>query len=197
MGKTMFEPPSPIEEVQIAVSFPGLDSIDLGTFIPPDSLSIKQLASSSFDALIVSGLSVDKEQEIASYCEKIGTLFIIFGSPSNDKQAIKDAISNITGKLYSHEMPNNFDLADLRNLKRHSEQIYAFNDSRKTLDFLALENTGEVTGAIYLSHGRAIKNDCKDICNELLTHILRNGTLCFSSYAPAYTECTILVGINQ
>jgi hypothetical protein len=191
----MFEPSIPTEEVRIAVSLPIINSIDYGTFISLDALSKEQLTNSTFDALMVSGLSPNRKRYLSAVCKELGTLFIAFDNPSNDMLAINNAVSNLIGKLVTNEVPNNIDLADIKNLMQCSELLYAFNDSRIALDFLATQKAGETTGAIYFSHGRTDMKKCEEICNELLSHISQHGNLCFSVFEPGDSECTILLGI--
>ncbi|TOB46381.1 hypothetical protein CGK04_24500, partial [Vibrio parahaemolyticus] len=65
---------------------------------------------------MVSGLSPNRKRYLSAVCKELGTLFIAFDNPSNDMLAINDAVSNLIGKLVTNELPNNIDLADIKNL---------------------------------------------------------------------------------
>ncbi|MCL1046862.1 hypothetical protein L2737_16260 [Shewanella electrodiphila] len=175
---------------------PKLDSAKHGQFIPLNSLCDNILSSPSFDALLVSGLLPEDNKKLFELCKKIGTEFIVFEHPSNDVAIISDVVANIAGKLYSHEMPNNIDFADIRDLNQRSDVLFAFNSKQSALDFLVVQALGEVIGGIHLAHGQTELSEFEATNKELLSYISEHGFFCSSFYRDACSESTILLGIK-
>lgn len=194
----MFEPLAEyMDELQLALSLPELDSVSNGVCIPLDGIVNSPLLDSSLDALFVSGLTLEQSRELALVCEEIGLELVVFENPSNDATAIKDAVLNITNKLFSDEMPNNIDVADIKNLNQSSDYLFAFNNKYSALNFMQAQGLGVVIGGVYLAHGKTDLNEYEAINKDLSQYISENGFLCSSFHSSGYSECTILLGIKR
>ncbi|NOH85482.1 hypothetical protein F0249_16935 [Vibrio sp. 03-59-1] len=194
----MFEPIAvEMDELQLAVSLPELDSVAHGILIPLENIAKSPLLISSLDALFISGLFPEQSRELTLACEAIGLEFITFENPSNDSDAIKDVVLNITDKLFSKEMPNNVDIADIRNLKQSADYLFAFNSKCSAIDFMEAQGLGIVIGGIYLAHGHTDLEAYEAINKELSYHISEFGFLCSSFHSSGRSECSILLGIKR
>lgn len=186
-----------IDELQLAISLPELDSVSNGVLIPLNRLVDSPLLDPSLDALFVSGLFPEQSRNLIATCESKGLELVVFENPSNDLTAIKDVVLNITDKLYSNEMPNNIDLADIRNLNRSSDYLFAFNSKRAALNFMDAQEFGVVIGSLYLAHGGTELDEYEAVNKELSHYISRHGFLCSSLHSSGSSECTILLGIKR
>ncbi|UUM32327.1 hypothetical protein [Vibrio japonicus] len=184
------------DELKLGISAPEPDFQALDYFVPLVELSDALIVERSFDILFVSGASEKQTQSIAESCEKVGTVVVFIENPSNDRQAIGDVINNLSGKLLSKEMPNNLDVADVRNIDRDSDVLFAFNRKQTALDFLESAGFGEVVSGIYLSHNGADLSEYESTSKQLLSHISDGGYLCSSFYSSGRSEVTILLGIR-
>ncbi|WP_182020300.1 hypothetical protein [Vibrio diabolicus] len=194
----MFEPIAvDMDELQLAVSLPDLDSVSNAVFVPLEGIVDSPILDSSLDALFVSGLFPEQSRELAAVCEAKRLELVVFENPSNDKAAIKDVVLNITDKLFSDEMPNNIDIADIRNLNQSSDYLFAFNSKCSALDFMETQGLGVVIGGVYLAHGNTDLDEYKAVNKELSHYISEYGFLCSSIHSPGYSECTILFGIKR
>lgn len=68
------------DKLCLAISLPKLDYTRHGHFIPLNDLSEESLSSSSFDALLVSGLLPEGNQKLFDLCNKKGAEFIVFNT---------------------------------------------------------------------------------------------------------------------
>ncbi|MEZ9070295.1 hypothetical protein AB4086_02530 [Vibrio splendidus] len=194
----MFEPIEfEMEPLQLVVSLPGLDSVSNGRFIPLDSLSVSSLSGTVFDGLFASGLSPEQSQELAQFCEDQNTEFFIFENPSNSLAVIRDVVINLVDKLFSDEMLNNIDFADIRTLNQYSDYLFAFNNKRSALDFMDSQQLGVITGGIHLAHGHTNSSEYETTNKELLKYISNNGFLYASYHSFGRSECTVLVGVRK
>ncbi|MEZ9133995.1 hypothetical protein AB4113_19910, partial [Vibrio breoganii] len=125
----MFEPiESEIDELQLAISLPELDSVVNGTLLSFDALTASSLSDSIFDALFVSGTFAEQSKELSQVCVDKRIELVVLENPTNDLTVIHDVVINLVDKLFSDEMPNNIDLADLRLLNQYSDHLLAFNN---------------------------------------------------------------------
>ena len=194
----MFEPAEiDMDELQLAISLPKLDSVSNGSFIPHENIESSPLLNSKFDAFFVSGLFPEQTTTLSQLCENYSLEMVVFESPSNDLAVIHDVVLNIADKLFSDEMPNNIDIADIRNLNQSSEYLFAFNSKNFALDFMEAQELGVVIGGIYLAHGSADLNEYETTNKKLMAHISENGFLCSSFHFPGRSECTILLGVKR
>ncbi|MDN3698344.1 hypothetical protein QWY97_13455 [Vibrio cortegadensis] len=193
----MFEPIEiDMDELQLAISLPELDSVQNGTFIPLEDILGSSLQDSNFDALFVSGLFPEQSEKLVQVCAGQGLELVNFENPSNDLAAIHDVVLNLSGKLFSDEMPNNIDIADIRNLNQSSDFLFAFNRKSSALDFMAAQELGVIVGGVYLAHGRTELDEYEAVNKELTNHIYEYGFLCSSFYGLGRSECTILLGVK-
>ncbi|MDN3699260.1 hypothetical protein QWY97_18240 [Vibrio cortegadensis] len=193
----MFEPIEiDMDELQLAISLPDLDSVPNGTFIPLEDILGSSLQVSNFDALFVSGLCPEQSEKLVQVCAGKGLELVNFENPSNDLAAIHDVVQNLTGKLFSDEMPNNIDIADIRNLNQSSDFLFAFNRKSSALDFMAAQEFGVIVGGVYLAHAGTELDEYEAVNKELTNHISEYGFLCSSFYGLGRSECTILLGVK-
>ena len=194
----MFEPLETEEdELKIAVSLPELDAVSHSCFISLDNLNKSSLQRSDFDALFVSGILPDQSRNLSELCMEIGVELVIFENPLNNLAAIHDVVINITDKLFSSEMPNNIDLADIRNINQSSDYMFAFNDKQLALDFMKDQGLGDVIGGVYLAHGYTELEEYEATNKELLNYFSDDGFLCSSFHSSGRSKCTILLGIKK
>ncbi len=194
----MFEPISvDMDVLQLAISLPEMDSVSNGMFVPLDSIVNSPILNSDLDALFVSGLLPAQSRELIAVCEEKSLELVVFENPFDDTVAIKDVVLNITDKLFSHEMPKNIDIADIRNLNQSSDYLYAFNRKCSALDFMEAQELGTIVGGVYLAHGNTSLDEYEAVNKELSHYISENGFLCSSIYSTGSSECTILLGIKR
>ncbi|MDK9739878.1 hypothetical protein KI655_21515 [Vibrio sp. D404a] len=166
-----------------------------------DNLSESDLSEATFnnkqlDALLVSALDEEQSECLISLCEKSNTSLLCFENPSNDAAAVARVIDNLMGKLQSHEMPNNIDVADLRNLSESGDLLFGFDNHSAALDFLDAQNLGKVVGGVYLAHGTVELSQYEQATNELLTRFPDSGYLCSSFYGAGLGQCTIVLSVK-
>lgn len=186
-----------MDELQLAISLPKLDSVSNGSFIPHENIESSPLLNSNFDALFVSGLFPEQSIALSQLCENYRLEMVVVENPSNDSAAIHDVVLNLADKLFSDEMPNNIDIADIRNLNQSSEYLFAFNNKSLALDFMEAQEVGIVIGGIYLAHGNTDLNEYEITNKNLIGHISENGFLCSSFHSSGRSECTILLGVKR
>ncbi|WP_228013010.1 hypothetical protein [Vibrio sp. OPT18] len=197
-GKGMFEPRSVgMDELKLAVSLPGLDFVSNGIYIPPDDIVGSPLLTSSLDALFVSGLIPEKNRELAGACVAIDLELFVFENPSNDSIAIRDVVLNITDKLFSDEMPDNLDIADIRELNQSSDYLLAFNNKYSALDFMETQGLGTLVGGVYLAHCNTDLDEYETVNKQLSCYMSDYGFLCSSFHSSGHSDCTILLCINS
>ncbi len=185
------------DELKLGISAPDYDLQEVEYFVPLAELSDALIEERSFDLLFVSGATAIQIQSVIEMCEKVGTVVVLIENPSNDTQAIRDVISNLSGKLLSDEMPNNLDVADVRNINRDSDLLLAFNSKQTAIDFLESGRLGQALCGIYLAHGGADLSEYESTSNQLLSYISEYGYLCSSFYSRGRSEVTILLGIRK
>ncbi|MEZ9701954.1 hypothetical protein AB4455_24195 [Vibrio sp. 10N.261.46.E12] len=194
----MFEPIEiDMDELQLAISLPELDSVPNGVFIPLEDILDFSSQDSNFDALFVSGLYPEQSKTLIQACAGKALELVNFENPSNDLAAIHDVVLNLVGKLFSDEMPNNIDIADIRNLNQSSDFLFAFNRKSSALDFMAAQALGVIVGGVYLAHGGTELDEYEAVNKELTNHISEYGFLCSSFYGLGRSECTILLGVKS
>ncbi|MEJ2764834.1 hypothetical protein VV869_12830 [Photobacterium sp. MCCC 1A19761] len=193
----MFEPLSAdMGELKLGIAAPEAGSVDQKYFIPLSQLSEILILDSSFDLLLVSGASPQQAQVVAESCEKSGTVVAFVESPFHDTTAIWDVMANISGKLFSTEMPNNIDVADVRNLVQDSDVLFAFNRINAAIDYLENRASGEVVGGIYLAHRHTNLAEYESTNQQLLSYVSEYGYLSSSFYSGGRSDSTILLGIR-
>lgn len=193
----MFEPIEiDMDELQLAISLPALDFVPNGTFIPLEDILSSSLQDSNFDALFVSGLLPEQSEKLVQECADKGLELVNFENPSNDLAAIHDVVLNLAGKLFSDEMPNNIDIADIRNFNQSSDFLFAFNRKSSALDFMKVQDLGVIVGGVYLAHGGTELDEYEAVNKELTNQISEYGFLCSSFYGLGRSECTILLGVK-
>lgn len=197
----MFELIEEVDEVQLAISLPGLESVSSGKFIPFDRLVGDALQESYFDALFTGGFSKDygeeKSRELLRICAEKRIELVVFENPANDLAVIQDVVLNIADKLFSNEHPNNLGIADIRNLNLYSDHLYAFNSKQSALDFLQTLGLVNVVGGVFLAHENTSLSEYEATGNELLRYFNEEGFLCSSIHSSGRGECTILLGIEK
>ncbi|UXI03896.1 hypothetical protein [Photobacterium sp. TY1-4] len=193
----MFEPLiADRDELKLGISAPEAGSVDQEYFIPLSQLSKALILDSSFDLLLVSGASPQQAQIVTASCEKSATVVAFVESPSADMTAIWDVMVNLSGKLFSNEMPDNIDVADVRNLVQDSDVLFAFNCKNTAIDYLADQDSGEVVGGIYLAHRHTDLAEYESTNQQLLRYISAYGYLSSSVYRRGRADSTILLGIR-
>ena len=194
----MFEPVEfTVDELQLAISLSGIDSVVNGHFIALEELTELTLSDFSFDALFVSGVSPEQGSELSQICLSNHIDLVVFDNPANNSAAIRDVVVNLADKLFSKEMPNNVDLADILNLNQSSDYLFAFNNKASALDYMGSQQLGVVVGGIYLAHGKTDLREYEVTNKELLLYFSEQAALCSSFHSTGLSECTILLGIKS
>ncbi|MDH5979516.1 hypothetical protein BCU26_011535 [Vibrio splendidus] len=194
----MFEPiESEIDELQLAISLPELDSVVNGTLLPFEALTASSLSDSIFDALFVSGTFAEQSKELSQVCVDKRIELVVLENPTNDLTVIHDVVINLVDKLFSDEMPNNIDLADLRLLNQYSDHLLAFNHKCAAINYMSTQKLGVVMGGVYLAHGQTDLDEYENTNQDLIHHIPETGFLCSSYHSLGRSECTILIGIKR
>ncbi|MBD0786280.1 hypothetical protein HUO09_07975 [Vibrio sp. Y2-5] len=194
----MFEPTESVaDELHIAISLPNTVALENGYSIATNDLTESILSDIPFDALFVSGLSPKQSSELSKICLLHHVEFVVFDNPNNDSTAIRDVVINLTNKLLSKEMPNNLDLADIRNLNQSSDYLFAFNSEDAAFNFMRYQQLGVVVGGIYLAHGDVGLGEYESTNNALLRYFSEKAILCSSFLSVGLSDCTILLGIKS
>lgn len=193
----MFEPEFDlfeIDELKIAVSLPNIDSITLGELVPFSEITTSGALNTSLDALFVSGLEFEQLEHLSKRCEQSKIELTFFENPTSDALAIQNVVLNLVDKLYSNQMPNNIDVADIRNLNNSSDFLFAFDSKYKALDFLQSQNVGTVIGGVYLAQDM---DEYEKTGSELGSYVSEYGYLCVSLHTQRRSESTIMLGIKR
>ncbi|WP_225311886.1 hypothetical protein [Vibrio diabolicus] len=151
----------------------------------------------NFDALFVSSLFPDQNRELSQICAEKRVELVVFENRSDDMVAVHDVVLNLADKLFSDEMPNNIDIADIRNINQSSNYLFAFNSKHSALEFMETQDLGIVIGGVYLAHGNTELSEYEVTNRELLNHFSDSGFLCSSFHTLGRSECTILLGIKK
>ncbi|MEF1230250.1 hypothetical protein QTO02_22680, partial [Vibrio fortis] len=113
----MFEPVEiELDALKIAAYAPINQFSESVNYLSESELSEPKLRSVKLDALLVSSNVLNQTKQLITLCRQSDTLLLVFDNPSNDMSAVSRVIENLMAKLLSHEMPNNLDIVDLRNL---------------------------------------------------------------------------------
>ncbi|WP_117234828.1 hypothetical protein [Vibrio maerlii] len=194
----MFEPTDEnVDELKLAISLPDLHTTDFGHLISLDDLPSTKFSELDYDAWFLSGIGSKYIRNLTNVCETQGIELVVFDSPYHDTTAIHDVVVNLANKLFSKEMPNNIDIADIRNLNQSSDHLLAFNSKREALCFLKEQELGEVIGGVYLAHGGTDLEEYEKSNKALQNHISDYGFLCSSFLSTGIAECTILLGVRS
>ncbi|CAH0525669.1 hypothetical protein [Vibrio hippocampi] len=185
------------DELQLAISLPDLISVESGQLISPSQLTETTLSTCSYDALFVSGLLPEQRDELSHLCAAKHIELVVFDNPSNNAAAIQDVVVNLSDKLFSDEMPNNVDLADIRNLNQSSDYLFAFSNKTAAVDFMETQSIGVVVGGIYLAHAQTDLSEYEATNKALLHHFSEYAFLCSSFHSAGRSECTILLGVKE
>ena len=194
----MFEPiEMELDEPQIAAYAPSNEFSEGVNHLSESELSESILRSKKLDALLVSSNSLNQTKQLNTLCQHSDTLLLVFDSPSNDMSAVARVIENLMAKLLSHEMPNNLDVVDLRNLLESSDFLFAFDNHSAACDFLDAQNLGKVIGGVHLAHKVIELSQYENATNLLLDRFPDTAYLCASIYSDGVGESTTVIGIKS
>ena len=194
----MFEPIEiELDELKIAAYVPINQFSEGVNYLSESELSEPKLRRKKLDALLVSSNVLDQTKQLITSCQHSDTLLLVFDNPSNDMSAVSRVIENLMAKLLSHEMPNNLDIADLRNLSESSDFLFAFDNHSAACDFLDAQNLGKVVGGVHLAHKVTELSHYENATNQLLDRFPDTAYLCASIYSDGVGESTTVIGIKS
>lgn len=194
----MFEPIEiELDELKIAAYTPTHNCSDGINHLSESDLSEAVLSRKKLDALLVSSSGINQSQQMIGLCQLSDTLLLVFDNPSNDMSAVYRVIDNLIGKLQSHEMPNNLDIVDLRNLSEGSDFLFAFDNHSAVCDFLDAQNLGKVVGGVHLAHKVTELSQYENATDQLLDRFPNTAYLCSSIYSDGIGDSTTVIGIKS
>lgn len=194
----MFEPAFDMEDelpkVAILASFLEDDSNPL--FLPLHAFNPDVLVTNKLDLLFVHGASIEEREHLTAICDQHCCVTAFIDNPSNDVLVIEQVMRNLKGKLDSAEMPNNIDIADIREIANSADYLLAFNSKLALTAFLSSDTLGSLVGAVYLAHGGESLKEYK-MMNSTLSHSLTDYAYFTSSFLyEGQGECTALVAVK-
>lgn len=106
-------------------------------------------------------------------------------------------LHNVKGKLDGHEMPDNVDVADIRNLYESSTTLFGFDSLQSVQAFLSSKPKLSVKGMLYLMHGAITAEQYGEVGGLLTESLSDYATLYFSHFGDGIGECTVLVAVKD
>nr|WP_086938510.1 hypothetical protein [Thaumasiovibrio occultus] len=192
-----------VDELQLAIVCPAMElvsasaSVENGRLLSTTELSAALAAGVYFDGVLTTNAEPEHTQALAQCCEQFDVNLAVFDSPTQDFVAAYDVLVNLADKLFSREIPNNIDFADIRHLSLSCDHLFAFNNKEAALAFLASSHRDKVVGGIYLAHGATGLDEYQATNNALLQHFPDYGYLCASFHSLGRGECTIVLGVKK
>lgn len=194
----MFQPiEMELDEPKIAAYAPSNEFSEGVNHLSESELTEPELNRKKLDALLVSSNSLNQTKQLINLCQHSDTLLLVFDNPSNNMSAVSRVIDNLMAKLLSHEMPNNLDIVDLRNLSDSSDFLFAFDNHSAACDFLDAQSLGKVVGGVHLAHKVTELSQYEDATNQLLDRFPDTAYLCASIYSDGVGESTTVIGIKS
>lgn len=194
----MFEPSFDDDDrANVIISVPETLSEGGEQSIPLEQLSANRIAEIAFDLLLVGAAKPDQAPRILEACCLHQRDVALVGNPANDASVVCNVIRNIKGKLDSNALPNNIDVADIREFVRCSDDLFAFNNHLALFDFLATAQLGDHVAALYLAHRNTDVDSYARITKEIATHLTDSAYFTSSFYYEGLGECTALIGVRR
>ncbi|KXF80769.1 hypothetical protein [Enterovibrio coralii] len=193
----MFEPITEDEEARIGLAGAFIETHNDSLFISGTHLCDAEIESKNLDLLLVNGTEVPNAKQL---CEglRVGRCIVAcIESLDGNADTVRHVISSMKGKLDSKEMPNNVDIADIRTLMDNADNLYAFDDQARLIDFLTFNAIGDATSILYLAHGDVDLEDYgatnKAISNALPPYAYFQSSVFFKGKQ----QCSAIVGVRR
>ncbi len=192
----MFEPIE-IDPVKIIIS--ANQNVDLQSkacFVPLSEFSESRVHVEKADLMLVHGAGTLLGKEIKMWCDDIGCVVALLDNELTETALALRVMSNIKGKLEVHEMPNNIDIADIRNLAEDSNKLIGFDNLEYLSSFLETSATDAIAGIVFLLHGAVTERMYGETGQKIQEYMPENSILYLSAFYKGQGECTALVGIK-
>ncbi|MGI2174569.1 hypothetical protein [Shewanella ulleungensis] len=183
--------------LRVGISAPvkELDEVDI--FIQLHLLSKASIVEARLDLLLVCGASVQQREFLLETTGSIGCIVVFIDNPFNDTSAILNVMLNVKGKLDSNQMPNNIDIADIKNLADQADYLLAFDSFAALQDFFDSAILDRFVGAIHLSHDNT-DLETYEKQNQSIGKFLSSYAYFTSSvYLNGKAQCTVLLGMQS
>lgn len=193
----MFEQPE-VDPVKIIIS--ANQSADLQStsdFVPLSELSESRVHAEKADLALVYGAGTLVGKEIKTWCDDIGCVVALLDNELTETALAMRVMSNIKGKLDAHEMPDNIDIADIRNLAEDSSKLIGFDNPEYLYSFLETSATDEIAGIVFLLHGAVTEHMFQETAEKIREYMPDNSILYFSAFSKGQGKCSALVGIKS
>ena len=194
----MFEPAQELAQVKVglttATKLANAHFVEADFYLPIDNLPKNAILEANFDLLLVSGASPTKTLSIQEVCNTYGCAVAFFDNISDEYDPIWNVMTNLKAKLDSREMPNNLDVADVRQLAVTSEMLLAFNSH---ISYLQRSAIGSVVGCIYLAHGNITIDDYTQVNREIASMLAPSASFISSLLVEGVGECTAIIAIKK
>ncbi|WP_394205213.1 hypothetical protein [Shewanella waksmanii] len=158
--------------------------------------SITQLEQRSWDLILVESATKQYTAPLIQMQQQSSCSILFINNPSNDRHAITQVCANISAKLYSDEMPNNLDVADMRLFDSINHHLFAFNSLSDAIDFLQSNPSVTVTAALYLAHNVANLAHYQQAMADLAANLNDNCSFFTSMLDTGQGQCSILVCLS-
>ena len=197
----MFEPAQELAQVKVGITtatkLANAHFVEADFYIPIDNLSKNAILEANFDLLLVSGASPTKTLSIQQVCDTYGCAVAFFDNISDEYDPIWNVMTNLKAKLDSREMPNNLDVADVRQLAVTSEMLLAFNSHNELFSYLQRSAIGSVVGCIYLAHGNITIDDYTQVNREIASMLAPSASFTCSMLFEGVGECSAIIAIKK
>ena len=199
----MFELAEELEQVKIGITaatkIAKAHFVEADFYLAIDSLSESAISKARLDLLLVSGASPAKKLSIKQVCDEHDCTAAFFDNISNEHEhePIWNVKTNLKAKLYSQEMPNNLDIADVRLLTDASEVLLAFNCHKTLFSYLQRSAIETVVGCIYLAHGNITVDDYTQVNRKIANMLAPSASFISSILFDGVGECTAIVAIKK
>ncbi len=192
----MFEPMAEAESAKIAIVSP-LKYNDSGLYINLQFEDLSHEIVSELDLMMVLSATPEQIDKLRSEFSSTYCIMAFIENPSNDSTAVLNAAHNLANKFLAREMPNNIDVADVRELaRREDNHLFAFNRQDSLFDFLESNELGEATGLIYLEQGEVTMESYEKNTRRLGALISPYAHFTCSIHQSELGDCTALVSIT-
>ncbi|WP_017220427.1 hypothetical protein [Moritella dasanensis] len=159
-------------------------------------LSESQLRSEKVDFLMVYGATEIVNDRLKVPCDNTGCVLAVIDSELTNTDLATQVMTNIKGKLDGHEMPNNLDICDIRQLAEDAHKLVGFDCLDKLHQFLQRAESRTVIGVVLLLHGRVDEAIFSDAGQRIQKHISDFSVLYLSVFSKGIGRCSALVGIK-
>ncbi|WP_392339619.1 hypothetical protein [Moritella marina] len=192
----MFEPIGQAEMATIGISAANKWPCELDEFMLLECISEQLISDSHLDLLLVAEASPIEVGFITQICDDVGCIAAFIESSSHEQDVVWDVMLDLKGKLDAHEMPDNLDIADIRELSRYSEQLLAFDCAAKFFHFLETSSS-QFTGCIYLANGTVNLDDYTQMNQRITGYLPPSAYFASSIFSVAKSELTVLLGVEN